>query len=84
MIVSGQAKWLVKAGEPPQNNDDKIVVQFGDGVTIEGNNVTYTVGDKSVKVTVSGNTISGNSVEVPSDVLDRVEFILDNYDSETM
>ena len=85
MIVSGRAKWLVKAGEPPQNNDDKIVVQFGDGVTIKGNNVTYTVGDKSVKVTVSGNTISGNSVEVPRNTMESVEFVLENnYDSDTM
>ena len=87
MIVSGQAKWLVKAeeqGGQPQNNN--IVVQFGgEGVTVSGNEVTYTVGDKSVKVTVSGNTISGNSVEVPRNTLESVEFVLDdNYDPNTM
>lgn len=93
MLLSGQtpvpvkAETNVEAGGTEDNAGDSvgtIQVQFGTE-TVNGNVVTYTVGEQSVTVTVSGGSISNNSVEVPDNDLGSVEFVLgENYDSATM
>lgn len=88
MLLSGQAQMQVKA--ETSNPDEagaagKIMVSFSNVSSVKENVVTYTVGDKSVTLTVSGNNISDNSVVVPTNAMGSVEFILDDsYDSDTM
>ncbi|MGN1160156.1 MAG: hypothetical protein ACI4SE_08145 [Lachnospiraceae bacterium] len=75
-------KVEAKASNPPADSGNRDV-SFTDG-TVSGNEITYQVGEQSVKVTVAGATISDSKITVSTNDLNAVTFTLTDYDPDTM